>query len=144
MPKNGLKIKEVSEDHFSSGKSQPAIQGSRCILHLLEAKDLLASDIETGKSDPICFFSIQNKENLVIDWENESNILSSDVKKCTITPKWNSEHTFPFILHNVDELLKANIYMIVRDEDILEDGSISYDNLGQVFYNLFSLISLIC
>jgi hypothetical protein len=136
MPKNGLKIREVSATHFSSGlKKEDEMKCTRCVIHLLEAKDLLASDIETGKSDPICFLAI-GPQNLRPKWDDlnysENGILFSEVKNATIHPKWNSSHTFPMVIESVNELLKARIYLFVRDEDLLEDGTQSFDNLGEV------------
>ncbi len=55
-PKNGLKIKLVNANHFSSGKSpKDCPTGNRIVVRLLQAKNLLASDKETGKSDPVGF-----------------------------------------------------------------------------------------
>ena len=138
MPKNGLKSREVSSDHFSSGlRKEDEMRSTRCIIHLLEAKDLLASDLETGKSDPICFMAIGSQLNQKPHWEDTSNyaengILFSSVKKMTVNPKWNSNHTFPLVIENVNELLKAKIFFLFKDEDILEDGNASYENLGEV------------
>jgi hypothetical protein len=136
MPKTGLKSREVSSDHFSSGvKKNDEIKSTRCVIHLLEAKDLLASDLETGKSDPICFMAI-SQQNIKPDWDDtnyaENGILFSDVKKSTVNPKWNSIHTFPLVIENVNQLLKSSIIFLFKDEDIQEDGSSTYDNLGEV------------
>jgi hypothetical protein len=142
MPKSGLKSREVSSDHFSSGvKKEDEIKSTRCVIHLLEAKDLLASDIETGKSDPICFIAI-SQQNSRPNWEDknyaENGILFSDVKNMTVNPKWNSIHTFPLVIESVNELLKASILFLFKDEDIQEDGSRTYDNLGEVSHSRYS------
>jgi hypothetical protein len=136
MTKNGLKVREVSATHFSSGvKKENEIKCTRCVIHLLEAKDLLASDTETGKSDPICFLAL-GPPNMKPNWDDphysENGILFSEVKKATIHPKWNSTHTFPIVIQSVSELLKARISLFLRDEDLLEDGTPTYDNLGEV------------
>lgn len=52
----GLKKGEpVSRNHFSSNIKRNNINYSRLVVRVLEGKNLLASDIETGKSDPVCF-----------------------------------------------------------------------------------------
>ena len=58
-----LKSTPVSRDHFSSGRSKSpaaaAVQAlTRCVVRVIEGKQLLASDALTGKSDPVCFLWI--------------------------------------------------------------------------------------
>lgn len=56
--KTGLKKTYFSRTHFSS-PFVPREKGSedmtRLVVRILDGKDLLASDVQTGKSDPLCF-----------------------------------------------------------------------------------------
>jgi hypothetical protein len=119
--KSGLKVRDVSKDHFSSGvKNEPKF--SRIVVRIIECKQLLASDVETGKSDPICFIwcgfkhehpTIQallgedkqggiegeqaagagaDGENKQGDEENhETNVLHTSVCYTTTDPMWHEE-----------------------------------------------------
>lgn len=129
-----LKSKEVDANHWSSGKGDD-LNCNRCIIRVLEAADLLSSDAETGKSDPICFlwvgpqdeypsFDINNLEN--------NGVLTTKVIKCTIDPHWNSEHIFPMELDSIESLNEAKVVVLIRDEDLDADNVASYDDLGQV------------
>ena len=52
--KTGLKFTNVSKDHWSVQKTiKPT--NTFITVRLIEGKQLLASDLETGKSDPVCF-----------------------------------------------------------------------------------------
>jgi hypothetical protein len=51
-----LKVRPVAKDHFSSGKVKaPGSDLTRCVVRVFDGESLLASDAETGKSDPVCF-----------------------------------------------------------------------------------------
>lgn len=141
-----LKVSPVSSDHWSSGKSSSSssarLKQTKCVVQIVKACQLLASDAETGKSDPVCFmkFTPQGSDALsppvAIDWDSfespASGILSTAVIQACTDPIWNSYHTFPLILESYQELLNASIDLRIRDEDVEEDGSTTYDDLGQV------------
>mmetsp|Transcript_24306 Transcript_24306/g.45225 ORF Transcript_24306/g.45225 Transcript_24306/m.45225 type:complete len:867 (+) Transcript_24306:132-2732(+) len=136
-----LKVNPVSSGHWSSGKSAEDIKQTKCVVQIVKACQLLASDAETGKSDSVCFMKfsprvLDDVHPAPIDWDNfmspTSGILSTSVIQACTDPIWNSYHTFPLILESYQELLNANIDLRIRDEDIEEDGSRSYDDLGQV------------
>lgn len=144
-----LKVSPVSSGHWSSGKSTVDVRQTKCIVQIVKACQLLASDADTGKSDPVCFmkFSPQENNNVPVtppDWDNfmspSSGILSTTVVQACTDPIWNSYHTFPLILESYQELLNANIDLRIRDEDVEEDGSTSYDDLGQVGNALFFVL----
>jgi hypothetical protein len=62
--KTGLKVKEVSKDHFSSNlNKKDVLPCSHLIVRLLQGFRLLASDVETGKSDPVCFLKVVSIED---------------------------------------------------------------------------------
>ena len=54
-----LKTRDVDKSHFSSGSIPPELKSiistTRCVVKILSASNLLASDADTGKSDPTCF-----------------------------------------------------------------------------------------
>lgn len=137
-----LKSKEVDATHWSSGKGDD-LNCNRCIIRVLEAADLLSSDAETGKSDPICFlwvgpadeqpsFDINNLEN--------TGVLTTKVIKCTIDPHWNSEHIFPMELDSIESLNEAKVVVLIRDEDLDANNVASYDDLGQVVISFKDII----
>ena len=56
--KTGLKKTYFSRTHFSSPfvpKEKGSEDMARLVVRILDGKELLASDVQTGKSDPICF-----------------------------------------------------------------------------------------
>jgi hypothetical protein len=55
MVKTGLKIRDVDKNHWSANKKQIKPSVTQVTVRVLEGKSLLASDTETGKSDPQCF-----------------------------------------------------------------------------------------
>ena len=132
-----LKVNPVSADHWSSGKSQEDIHQTRCIVQIIKASQLLASDAETGKSDSVCFMKFCPQYSPAPKWNDfaspASGILSTTVIEACTDPIWNSFHTFPLILESYEELLSASIHLLVRDEDIEVDGTKSYEDLGQVY-----------
>lgn len=131
-----LKVNPVSSGHWSSGKSTSKDAcHTKCVVQIIKASQLLASDAETGKSDSVCFMKFC-PQGTTPDWNNssspDSGILSTAVIQACTDPIWNSHHTFPLILESYHELLSAHIHLLIRDEDVEEDGSTSYDDLGQV------------
>ena len=140
-----LKVNPVNPRHWSSGVRKGEVHQTRCVIQIVKAANLLASDAETGKSDPVCFLKFCS-EGEVPKWDDfassDSGILSTAVIKACTDPIWNSYHTFPLILDHYNDLLNATIHLLIRDEDINEDGSRSYDDLGQVVWSIVDLISL--
>jgi hypothetical protein len=141
MRKSGLKIKDVSPDHYSSGiKVEPTF--SRFVVKVCEGRDLLASDRETGKSDPVCFVWLGLKNEGQPDWSHineenagESRVLMTSLQPTTINPVWNEELTFPIDISGGDvvgyfENLRCVIY--IRDEDRDAHDVVSYDELGMI------------
>lgn len=131
-----LKRTKVSDEHFSSGKrKEEGPSGTRCVVHIIEAKSLLASDAVTGKSDPVCFLSI-GPASLTPEWDTlnpaEHGILVTPVKPSNVNPIWNVKLTFPLVVKEAEDLTNACVHILIRDEDINVDGSTSYDNLGEV------------
>mmetsp|Transcript_5595 Transcript_5595/g.9183 ORF Transcript_5595/g.9183 Transcript_5595/m.9183 type:complete len:687 (-) Transcript_5595:185-2245(-) len=141
--KKGLKVRDVDKDHFSSGvKDEPTF--SRLVIRFLEGKSLLASDIETGKSDPVAFVWVGSNEDtpdLSSAEEAESGILKTRVCPTTVDPIWNEDVIFPMDVSEIDQLLDLKCLIYVRDEDIEEDGSTSYDELGMVEFSMKHLIT---
>ena len=52
--KTGLKVKEIDSSHWTIKKVSPP-SSSHITLRIIDGTNLLASDVVTGKSDPICF-----------------------------------------------------------------------------------------
>jgi hypothetical protein len=123
----------VSRDHFSSGQAATAAAAhrdtTRCVVRVLEAADLLASDAETGKSDPLCFMWIGHRAATpVFDLADPvsgrlvgpgEGVLTTAVVPKTINPVWNSDHIF-LLGPDVDaaSLMLYKLAILVRDEDI--------------------------
>src|SRR5690606_29300462 len=74
--------------------------GPRVVVRFLEARDLLASDAYSGKSDPICFaFVCQGDDRPLLGMFDDA-ILADRVKMTkvipeTVDPVWNDEVVFP-------------------------------------------------
>ena len=142
MVKTGLKSREVSPGHFSSGvKSEPTF--SRFVVRILEGKSLLASDVETGKSDPVCFLWLGAKDEKTPEWEkiNQENaeeyrVVLTEVCPTTCNPIWNQDITFPLEVNEISHLENLKCIIYVRDEDVNADGSTSYEDLGMIEFNL--------
>jgi len=129
-----LKVNPVSSGHWSSGKSKEDLHQTKCVVHIIKATQLLASDADTGKSDPICFMKFCPQYSTTPDWNiasPESGILTTTVIQACTDPIWNSHHTFPLILESYQELLNSSIKILIRDQDE-EDGRVTFDDLGQV------------
>jgi hypothetical protein len=137
MSKRGLKHRDVAKEHFSSGVVQSEPKFSRLVVRFLEGKNLLASDIETGTSDPIAFVWCGPCNELPRLEEadlQESGILRTRVCKRTINPIWNEDVIFPLDISNIKELMDTKCVVYVRDEDIgvAGDGLVTYDELGMI------------
>ncbi len=133
--KTGLKHRDVAKDHFSSGKSQNVPNFSRLVITFIEGKSLLASDVETGKSDPVCFVwcgpADETPDLNTTDDEN-SGILKTKVCPTTTDPIWNEDVVFPLDFNDINVLSSLKCLIYVRDEDISENNEYSYDELGML------------
>jgi len=144
--KSGLKIREVSTDpRFSwcNGINKNESTFSRLVLRLIEAKNLLASDLETGKSDPVCFAWCGPKSattvTLVEDID-ESNFIKSDVCPSTCDPQWNQDLVFPIDITDINALNDLVCKIYVKDQDFNDDGTIKYDELGMIDMDFKNII----
>ncbi len=162
--KQGLKVRDVSKEHFSSGVNVNEPKFSRIVIRIIECKQLLASDVETGKSDPVCFVwcgfnhehpTIQEltkkggqqdqerteKDAAIINGDEEDkNVLHTSVCYTTTDPIWNEDVIFPVDPEEVDQLSNMKIIIYVRDEDRDEYENITYDELGQLEVQLSDVI----
>lgn len=73
--------------------------GSRVVVRFLEARNLLASDSYSGKSDPICFAFLGHREDAPLLELFDDAVLSDCVKMTkvapeTVDPVWNEELVF--------------------------------------------------
>lgn len=137
MAKRGLKIRDVAKDHFSSGIVQSEPHFSRLVIRFLEGKDLLASDIETGKSDPVAFvWCGPINDAPILDEADlpESGILRTSVCPTTINPIWNEDVIFPLDITDIKSFTEMKCLVYVRDEDLGagEGGMTTYDELGML------------
>ena len=136
--KKGLVSKEI--------KLPPPDDSTRVVVRLLDGKRLLASDLETGKSDPVGFVWVgyDKKEP---DWsrysEHDSCIHLTKTCKTTIDPIWNENITFPFELSKPEDLNDMRCVILVRDEDEDENGGPEpvYQNLGRVEISMKDVIA---
>ena len=108
-------LKANNELTFTSQPDKHLSSDSRFLIKILKAENLLASDAETGKSDPICFVwcGLPNEvptldkteprkdlektitKNEDVDKSNNgNNIQRTKVLKERIDPIWNEEKTF--------------------------------------------------
>lgn len=66
--KDNLEFRPVSAGHYSTRQTAvKTIPATRLEVHVVQAEDLLATDRETGKSDPICFIALSNHD-VEPDW----------------------------------------------------------------------------
>ena len=143
--KIGLRGRDVSKTHFSSGVVDPSQTNfSRIVIRILEGRSLLAADFDTGKSDSICFIwfgSVLSDAPSLEDLELNESVKRTKVYPCTTDPLWNQDITIPLgnLVNDIKALANMRILIFVRDEDrkILADGNegIDYDELG--FVELF-------
>jgi hypothetical protein len=136
MAKRGLKSRDVAKDHFSSGIVLDEPKFSRLVIRFLEGKNLLASDVETGKSDPVAFvWCGPNAEspNLEEADHPESGILRTSVCPTTINPIWNEDVIFPLDVTDIKSFMDMKCLVYIRDEDLgTGEGMVTYDELGML------------
>lgn len=144
--KQGLKVRDVSKDHFSSGKNHNEPKFSRLVVRMLEGSNLLASDITTGKSDPVCFLWLGPiSETPVVEKlaseEHDAMFAKTIVCPTTVDPIWNEDVVFELQVADIQAMMDQKCVIFVRDEDIEEDGSKSYDELGMVEFSMKEVVS---
>lgn len=144
--KTGLKTRDVSKDHFSSGKNLNEPKFSRLVVRMLEGAQLLASDISTGKSDPVCFLWLGPcAETPVVEKlaseDHDAMFAKTVVCPTTVDPIWNEDVVFELQASDVNTMMDQKCVIFIRDEDIDEDGSKSYDELGMVEFTLKEIVS---
>ena len=146
--KSGLNVTNVSRDHWSFGGNKAKSDGTRLVVTILRGKGLLASDVLTGKSDPISFVWCGPTEvSPTAEASNDDFMDTTDEKGCiemgifrtqvcprTLEPVWNEDIIFPLSITDSYSLSRLRCIIYVRDMDIDEndDGNsrISYDELG--------------
>jgi hypothetical protein len=143
--KKGLKTRDVSKEHFSSGVKLHEPKVSRLVVRMLQGKDLLASDVETGKSDPVAFLwlgPLQEQVDVNDDSRNggKYNFLLTKVCPTTIDPIWNEDLLFELDILSLTSLLELKCVIFIRDEDQIEDRGISYEDLGMIEFPLQEII----
>ena len=152
--KTGLRAGPVvSRDHFSHNLAREVKEypNSRLIVRILDGSNLLASDLETGKSDPLCFVwygpvdELPSPETIV--QEGQSRVLKTSVRPTTTDPIWDEELSFPIDMSSVklSDLVNFLCYVFVADYDgnvdpATQTVSVSYDALGQVTIPFGSII----
>jgi len=137
-------VRDVAKDHFSSGVTLSEPPFSRLVIRFLEGKDLLASDIETGKSDPVSFVwcgPINETINLEEADFPESGILRTSVCRTTINPIWNEDVIFPLDVTEIKSFNEMKCLIYVRDEDPHPDSPTTYDELGMLELPFKDIIS---
>lgn len=146
MPKTGLKSPKVSKDHFSNTKKiDPPF--SRIVIRFLDGKQLLASDVVSGKSDPVGFAwcGYRGAEPQRHEWNEflseNSGILTTKTCKTTVDPIWNEDLTFPIDLTDLDGLAEFRCLIHVRDEDENTPNVFTYEDLGMVEISLKDIIA---
>jgi hypothetical protein len=147
--KTGLQTgAQVNKNHFSFNKSRDikSFSNSRLVIRILDGSHLLASDLDTGKSDPMCFVWYgPNKDKPEIDYltrrdQDDSRVLCTSVCPTTIDPIWNEELVFPIDIQTIKlvDLMNFYCYIYVCDYDASEidpvtiEKSVSYDSLGEL------------
>ena len=157
MGKTGLKVRDVAKDHFSSGvvSNNLDYSGFNLVIRFLNGESLLASDVETGKSDPICFIwcgSSQEEPPPLDKLDEESKkvedcrVLTTNVCYTTTDPIWNENIIYPLDVHDIDTLANLVVKVYVRDEDIIgetNNGDVQriFDELGMVDIYLKDIIT---
>lgn len=133
----------VSRDHFSNNTAPKSVLNTRLVVRIIDGASLLASDLDTGKSDPVCFAWCGPSDELpsVDDMTREDykRVLSTSVRPGTTDPIWNEELVFPIdaATTSLSDLLafQCFVYVADLDEDAPPDLSrvaVSYDPLGQL------------
>lgn len=152
--KTGLKFREVSKDHFSSNlSSRQSLPFTHIVVRLLHGSNLLASDVSTGKSDPVCFLwvgqidAVPNFDfNTKTGKAKDAHVFTSKVCHTTVDPIWNEDITLPIIFDDINAILTMKLCILVRDEDVNDDNTISYDDLGLIeltFQQIFNAAKVV-
>ena len=146
--KTGLSVTSVSRDHWSFGGNKVKFDGTRLVVTVLRGKGLLASDVLTGKSDPISFVWCGPSEvSVTTGASNDDFMDTTDERECiergifrtqvcprTLEPVWNEDIIFPLSITDSYSLSHLRCVIYVRDEDIDDscddDSRFSYDELG--------------
>jgi hypothetical protein len=141
MPKEKGARKTVPKDSIYSGHKEKGPAYSRVVIRVIEAEKLLASDYETGKSDPVCFVVYRainagiiplSETELGEEQMAELGIQTTKVCKTTVDPKWNDEISFKIDASDVKILSSMRCLLFCRDEDIEPDNSRTYQELGML------------
>ena len=140
----------VSKSHFSFNATRElkTSSHSRLILRIMSGSSLLASDVETGKSDPVCFAwygpsdSIPTAQKII--QPGHVRTLPTSICPTTTDPIWNEELVFPidFSTLSLADLLTFCCYIYVADYDPPVDsgGEATYESLGQITIPFVDLI----
>jgi hypothetical protein len=146
MVKRSLRGRDVSPDHFSSG-TKTELTFSRFAVRIIEGQRLLATDMDTGKSDPVCFVWCGMRDEKSPEWNKitednaeENRVVLTEVCKTTCNPNWNEDLTFPLEVHDITQLENMKCIIFVRDEDRDANDAVSYENLGMIEFNLDEFI----
>jgi hypothetical protein len=142
MVKRSLRGRDVSPDHFSSG-TKTELTFSRFAVRIIEGQRLLATDMDTGKSDPVCFVWCGMKDEKSPEWSKitednaeEYRVVLTEVCKTTCNPNWNEDLTFPLEVQDITQLENMKCIIYVRDEDRDANDAVSYEDLGMIEFNL--------
>ncbi|CAN0068185.1 unnamed protein product, partial [Phaeothamnion confervicola] len=133
--KKALEPSFYRKDHFSS-PFQPGLDGNikrqtRLSLRLLEARNLLVSDLVTGTSDPVCFAWVGPKGETADPIDTGGRVQRTAICRGTADPIWDEELVFPLVVDTVDDVMEGQINVVIRDQDD-EDGDVHYHELGRV------------
>ncbi len=100
--KTGLKIKEIDSSHWTI-KKQSLPSSSHLTLRIIDGTSLLASDVITGKSDPVCFVYLSYPGS------EEPNLDNAVQQQSCVTPKTDlTENKECFPLNDNEETEKEN------------------------------------
>ena len=147
--KTGLKGRTVSKNHFSSSSQIKSNDSelSKIVITFLDGNNLLASDLNTGKSDPIGFVwcGYESSSDSLPQWDDynklESGIILTNVCNTTCDPIWNEELTFPIEIPSIECINDIICRIAIRDEDVDSTGGKTYEDLGQVKIPLLDVIT---
>ncbi len=119
---------------------KPELSYSRVVIHILEGKNLLASDIETGKSDPQCFCWVGPIDEQP-DWSPDNpKVFRSKVCNTTIDPFFNEDVIVPVDISDANKLLNMRCIVSLKDEDLNTGEATTYDDMGMVEIPLISIL----
>jgi len=102
MPKAGLKGKDVDKNHWSANKKYVKPSQTQVIVRVLEGKNLLASDLDTGKSDPQCFVWLYKDG----DEEPDLDLAASLANSCPLPDTYEPKHSSAGVVSRVTALTK--------------------------------------